>query len=499
MNNYQKSGRIVEDEWIQKTILEKLKSRVSDPSLEGVKLGELLQDSDLRSNINYSPAYEEIVRSNVRYLVEQNFAQCDEPLEEIQGMIHKPMRLPLSAEIKITDEGIDYLKFVNMETKRKEDENKPRQIPPEKSPMIPSSLVGMLRESKGKFCLFIGAGTSTSAGIPCGKTFQTKLLRRLYGELLDDATIEEEFRREFKDNVGDQKLTLEIIFQVLKEKFGRSAFGILQKEFDGSLEPPSGYYNLAYLIRHGFFKIVFTVNLDELIEKSLIGEIGPNGYNLVCETDGFKSSIPTPINHLRKPLLVKLHGTYKLESTLIVSWEDVQKLPSEKAKFLDYYASNYPTIFIGYSRRDPDIRRMLQGASNESKGHKIFWISPNELGEDAKEILSFYNSSSNHIKMTSDDFFDELEHRLIGGYPCLKNEVSVAILNSGAVDNETAINNEQIRQKILQNPSWGCRISKCYKGREDRLKRDIEASIQSLIEKRHIDYEGEGFDRKYWD
>ena len=248
MNNYQKSGRIVDDEWIQKTILEKLKSRVSDPSLEGVKLGELLQDSDLRSNINYPPAYEEIVRSNVRYLVEQNFAQCDDPLEEIQGMIHKPMRLPLSAEIKITDEGIDYLKFVNMETKRKEDENKPRQIPPEKSPMIPSSLVGMLRELKGKFCLFIGAGTSTSAGIPCGKTFQTKLLRRLYGESLDEATIEEEFRREFKDNVGDQKLTLEIIFQGLKEKFGRLAFGIFQKEFDGSLEPPSGYYNLAYLI-----------------------------------------------------------------------------------------------------------------------------------------------------------------------------------------------------------------------------------------------------------
>lgn len=498
MNNYPKPERFVDDEWIQKTILEKLKSRLSDSSSQGLKIGELLKDPDLIRNINYLPAYEGVVRSNVRYLVEQGFVQCDEPLEDIQGFFHTPRKLPLSAEIKITDEGIDYLKFVNIRAREKKDEDTPRQVLLEKPLMISSSLIGMLRELKGKFCLFIGAGASTSAGIPCGRDFQTKILYRLYGKSLNDTAIEEEFRREFKDKIGSQKLTLEMIFQGLKEKFGGSAFDILQKGFDGSLELPSGYYSLAYLIQHGFFKIVFTVNLDELIEKSLSEEIGSTGYNLICETDRFKSLTPTPTNYLAKPLLVKLHGTYTLKSTLIVSWEDVQKLPPEKTEFLEYYASNYPMLFVGYSGRDPDIKRVLRKASNNSND-KTFCVSPNELGEDAKELLGFYNSSSNHIRMTSDDFFDELEHRLIGGYPRLKNEVGLAILDSGAVDSEIAMSSEQIRQKILQHPSWGYKISKCYKGRENRLKRDIEASLQSLIEKRHVEYEGKGLERRYWD
>ncbi|MCK4398015.1 MAG: SIR2 family protein [Methanophagales archaeon] len=503
MNNYPKSGKIMDDQWIQKTMLEKLKSRSSDLSSQGLKIGDLLKDPDLIRNINYPPAYEEIIRSNIRYLIEQGFVQCDEPLEDIQlteqGIpLHKYRKLPFSAKISITDVGIDFLKFLYIEAKKKKDENTPRLIPLEKNPAIPSSLIGMLHELKGKFCLFIGAGASTSAGIPCGTQFQTKLLRRLYGKTLDETAIEEEFRREFKDKIGDQKLTLEIIFQGLKEKFGNSAFGILQKDFDECIGPPLGYHNLAYLIRHGFFKTVFTVNLDELLEKSLRDELGPDGYSLICETDRFKSSIPAPINHLEKPLLVKLHGTYTLESTLIVSWEDVQKLPSEKARFLGYFSSNYPTIFIGYSGHDPDIKRILLEASNKSRGHKIFWVSPNELEEDAKEILSFFSSSSNHIKLTADDFFDELEHRLIGGYPCLKNEVSGAILDSGAVDSRTAINHEQITQKILQSPS-GYKINERYKGRENRLKRDIEASLQSLIEEGHIEYEDKDFERKYWD
>jgi len=264
------------------------------------------------------------------------------------------------------------------------------------------------------------------------------------------------------------------------------------------MKPPSGYYSLAYLIQHGVFKVLFTVNLDELIEKSLNEEIGSNEYDLICETDKFKSSALTPTNSLIKPSLVKLHGTYTLESTLIVSWEDVQRLLSEKAKFLEHYTSNYPMLFVGYSGHDPDIKTILLEASNKSRDHKIFWVSPNELEEDAKEILSFYNSSSNHIRMTSDDFFDELEHHLIGGYPRLQNEVSGAILN-GAVDSETAIDSEQIRQKILQHPSWGYRISERYKNRGNRLKRDIESSLQSLVEKGHIEYEGKGIERRYWD
>jgi len=101
--------------------------------------------------------------------------------------------------------------------------------------------------------------------------------------------------------------------------------------------------------------------------------------------------------------------------------------------------------------------------------------------------------------MEADDFFDELEHRLVGGYPCLKNEVSAAVLGSGATSKQTAIGHEQIVQNILTHPTFGPRISKRYRGRVRRLMRDVMASCQSSIESRHLKYEGKGYDRKYWD
>ena len=365
---------------------------------------------------------------------------------------------------------------------------------------MPSSLLGLLYgELKGEFCLFIGAGASTSAGIPCGKDFRNRILYRLYGETLGNTDAEEEFRREFKKQIGGQELTLEMILSGLKEKFGNSVLRVLQKEVDGGLEPPPGYYSLAYLIRHGFFKVIFTVNFDELIEKALNQEIGQKEYNILCQTDEFKSSTPTM--YPKKPLLLKLHGTYKFESTLTVSWEDVRKLSPEKANFLSYYAANYPIIFVGYGGHDPDIRSVLRQSSMKSRKRRIFWVSPNDLEEDAKEIFRWYNSNpvSNHIRTRSDEFFDELEHRLIGGYPRLKNEVSAVVLGSGAVDSKTGVDCRQIMQGILQHPSLGPRINECYKGRKNRLMRDIQASCQSLVERGHIEYEGEGIERKYWD
>jgi len=482
---------------VRRVILRKLKkTRTGHRASSGLELGDLLEDQDLLEIIEYAPAYDRLVRSELRLLIEQGFAQCDEPLEDIQGIIHIPKRLPLSAKIRITDDGLDFLKYLDEQVEELADINKPRSVPLERPQAVPSSLVGLLSgELKGEFCVFIGAGASASAGIPCGKAFRNKILRGLYGETSDETTAEEEFRREFREKIAGQELTLEIILSLLRERYGNSAFRVLQGEVGRNLEPPPGYYSLAYLIRHGFFKVVFTVNLDELLERALDEEIGHGGYNLICETDRFKSRRPIPIEHLKKPLLVKLHGTYTLESTLIVSWEDVQNLPTEKAEFLDYYASNYPLIFVGYSGRDPDIGAVLRKSSCKPRSRRIFWVSPNNLEKEATEVLGFYDSSSNHIKATSDDFFDELEHRLIGGYPRLKNEVSVAILSGGAI----GIDRKQIMQEILRHPSWGHGIHERYRGRENRLVRDVEASLQNLIEKGHIEYRGEGAERRYWD
>lgn len=482
---------------VQRVILRKLTEvRGEERASLGLELRDLLEDQDLVKIVEYAPAYERLVRSALRDLIEQGFVQCDEPLEDIQGIIHIPRELSLTAEIGITDDGSALLEHFDKKAEETADRDRPRQIPLERSQAVPSSLVGLLGgELKGEFCLFIGAGASTSAGIPCGKAFREKILCGVYGETSDGTTAEEEFRREFEEQIASQELTLEMMLSLLRQKFGDSAFRVLQREVGKDLEPAPGYYSLAYLIQHGFFKVVFTVNIDELIERALDDEIGRNKYNLICEINRFRSRKPIPAEHLEKPLLVKLHGTSTLESTLIVTVEDVQNLPPEKAKFLDYYASNYPLIFIGYSGRDPDIRAALCESSRKSKNRKIFWVSPNDLEKEARKTLGFYDSSSNHIKVTSNAFFDELEHRLIGGYPHLENEVTLAILSSGPI----GMDREQIVQEILRHPSWGHRIHEAYKGRENRLLRDVEVSLQRLIENSHIEYKIKDGRKRYWD
>ena len=499
MSDSKESGGIMEHTWIQKTILEKLKELG-----RGLEIKDLLKDPNLIKSINYPPAYERIIRWNIRQLVEQGYLCSDERLYDEwtnpQGYVIRRYReFPASAVVEITDEGRDYLRFLDEEFKEKKDEITARIIPIERPSVTPSSLLGLIGGClKGEFCLFLGAGASVSAGIPCGKEFRNKVLRSVYN--IDENTAEAKFKMEFKNKIKNQKLTLEMILSGLKEKFGSSALRAVQNEVNRNLEPSTGYYSLAYLVRHGFFKVIFTVNFDELLEKALNEELGPGKYSVICTSDEFKSLTPSPPSSLKEPLLIKIHGTYKFESTLTVSWEDVQSLPPEKEKFLSYYAANYPLIFVGYSGRDPDIRSVLY-QSSKSADHKIFWVSPNLLQEEAKGILRWFSSDplNNHIKMKADDFFDELEHQLIGGYPCLKNEVSVAILNSGAIDRKTGITHKQIMEEILKHPSWGHKLSQHYKGRKNRLVRDIIASCESLIEKGHIEYEGEGKKRKYWD
>ncbi|MCJ7759795.1 hypothetical protein MUP59_01465, partial [Candidatus Bathyarchaeota archaeon] len=59
-----------------------------------------------------------------------------------------------------------------------------------------------------------------------------------------------------------------------------------------------------------------------------------------------------------------------------------------------------------------DVRRILLRSSS-SKRTKIFWVSPDQLEEPAKDMLKWFDSEDNHIRMSSDDFFTELENSYI--------------------------------------------------------------------------------------
>ena len=114
MNNNKKSGKIVNTQLrVQRAILEKLKSKMSDPSSPELKIRDLLEDPDFAKHINYPPAYEQILKRNIRELIEQGFIQYDKPLwdERVteQGFtIRRSRRLCISATVRITNDGFGY-------------------------------------------------------------------------------------------------------------------------------------------------------------------------------------------------------------------------------------------------------------------------------------------------------------------------------------------------------------------------------------------------------
>lgn len=269
----------------------------------------------------------------------------------------------------------------------------------------------MINALKGRFCLLLGAGASASAGVPLANDFRNKLLRDFYREEIEVA--ETLFRNEYKELIQANPVTLEMVMQALKGRFGRSAFRIIQQHFDKKDLPP-GYLDIALMIKLGYMQIVFSVNFDELLERAFDDILGPKEYELVCSSDDFASISPT-INS-EKPMLVKLHGTCSRPSTLVASWDEVQHLPPHKKDFFEFCLRELHPIVVGYSARDPDIREVFRNASRKKEDKKIFWVSRSMPSEPVREILDWYQSTGNHFEMQSDVFLKTLRYLLVEGH-----------------------------------------------------------------------------------
>jgi hypothetical protein len=355
-------------------------------------------------------------------------------------------------------------------------------------------LVSAIGDKKGSFCIFLGAGAAKSSGLALGNELRDIILEKIYGS----SNSELKFREEFGARTSkEQEITLEMVIQALRSRFGNKAHEFLTNFMNGGKIPSQGYWALVNLVANGFFRVILTTNFDEIMETALNEGLGRTGCIRICTSDDFKSFEPQKNPNL--PQIIKFHGTYTLPSTLVASWADIQKLPSIKSEFLNYYSLYFHVIFVGYSGRDPDIRKTLLKAS-VSKRMKIFWVSPNDLEKAAVEVLGWFDSENNHIRMTSDDFFIELEDRLTKAEARLENEVSATIIGLGAYNENTAIDAFEIAAGIFYHPNWGPKVKKYYHGSFRKLVKDVYASCETLLKKGHLDgYVGDGIMRRYYD
>jgi hypothetical protein len=262
------------------------------------------------------------------------------------------------------------------------------------------------------YCLFLGAGASQSATIPLGDDLKLKGLRLLF-DMPQGALpyLENMFREEYSSKFKAKVVTLEMVMQAIKEKMGKDVYQRIFEELNSEKKPPEGYFDLAHIVKEGYIKIIFTVNLDELCEDAFKKILGVKGekWDVIYESERFRDFSPIPCVDIKKPVILKLHGTFKSISSQIASWEEIKTLSSWKTGLFEYYFRYYPFIFVGYSARDPDILSFLKTNKKlrDNDRYKLYWVDV-EFNDNILQLLNQYNSKECKILTKADVFFEKL-------------------------------------------------------------------------------------------
>jgi len=242
------------------------------------------------------------------------------------------------------------------------------------------------------FCLFLGAGCSLPL-TPASSELGEKLLEEMYSGIAPKER-RLRFQEEFRGNlVGVSQVTLETICEAYKEKKGAEALlRSLKAKFDRIRTVHRGYETLGELVRDGYFKVIFTTNVDTLIEDAF--RRARLKFNLIDNLSEY-SRRPS----LAGPRVYKLHGSYnKVDPN--VAWRDLQQLHPMKEYHLNHFFESHSFIFVGYSAKDMDIFSALwQVDPSLLERLRIYSFTISGKSPDMEKLLRRFNSSSGNIAM----------------------------------------------------------------------------------------------------
>jgi hypothetical protein len=267
------------------------------------------------------------------------------------------------------------------------------------------------RKFESPYCLFIGAGCSVPF-IDSTSVLERDLLHDLFPSASTRKEEEELLRQTLSKIDLPSRVRLETVCEAYKYLRSYEALvSFLASRFKRGFEIPEGYRCLARLVAKGYFRIIFTTNLDELCEDALNAELDKDACKRFVTEEDFLQ----PIRET-KPRLYKLHRTYS-NPTPDVCWNDVKQLHKNKGEHLIHFWANYNFIFVGYSVDDLDIFTTLQSIE-AGKREKLatFWFTKGEPSERISDVMSKYSKMGNVISVgdlrSGSDLFTMMENAL---------------------------------------------------------------------------------------
>ena len=242
------------------------------------------------------------------------------------------------------------------------------------------------------YCLFIGSGCSLPTA-PSSTKLVDDLLEEMYPKIRpkDRRKI---FKKTYEMEIGAIDYpSLEVVSDAYKRKKGDEALlRFLKSNFSSIGKNSKGYEALCRLVKAGYFKLVFTTNLDTLIEDTF--RIENLDFDLFNDLSDY-SKRPS----LYKPVVYKLHGSYdRVDPDL--GWQQVQQLHPRKNLHLRHFFESNNFIFVGYSALDMDIFSSLVTVEPIVRDRlRIYSFTRSGKSENIKRLLMRYNSIRGNVAL----------------------------------------------------------------------------------------------------
>ena len=247
-------------------------------------------------------------------------------------------------------------------------------------------LAYLIKNSKEKPIIFLGAGASITGNIPIAKTIVEDILKK------------------YKDNPRVRKDT-EKTYKSLMDCLLPNERNTLLKGYIDDAKINVTHIYLAQFIKNELIDYVLTVNFDNLMLRALaLYNIYPPTYDMAILKDITTSTFPTKS-------IVYLHGQH--HGLWLLNTEEELKKVKEVIPPILNSIKDRPWIFIGYSANDPIFEHIIR-LGRFDKG--LYWVTRKETSisdKVRKELLDKDNTNSFLIEgYDSDSFMLELNTKL---------------------------------------------------------------------------------------
>ena len=266
---------------------------------------------------------------------------------------------------------------------------------------------------------FLGAGASSSSGIPTGGDLVWEFKRTLFCsecnismEKYKDLALPSTRRvlQDYFDRKGDcpkQNSPKEYSFyfeHCYSDPLARKRF---IENIVSEREPSIGYLCLAEIIARGKIKNVWTTNFDPLLENAL-NRLYPTNNLLVCSESNRDS---VRLLNPQYPTIGKLHGDYRYD-WLKNTDDELQHIEAKIKEFAASQLIGKQLVVIGYSGNDESIMSFLENCLDDSEllSKGLLWAvrksrSPNQRVCD---LIERAKKNGKYADIIEIDSFDQL-------------------------------------------------------------------------------------------